>query len=153
MPPSAGPGPLTGSCFCGAVRFEIAAVFDCRYCHCTFCRRSTGAPFSVCAVVKPEDFRLAAGELVAERRPNSMGTDHACPSCRTGLYFEFQTSLGPFLSVPIGRLDDPDACPPTFHQWFSKRLRWLHVHDTLPKYGDMRIPHPDARPARPRRSP
>ena len=135
---------LAGGCPCGAVRFEIGAVFDCRYCHCTFCRRSTGAPFSVCAVVEPGEFRLVAGKVVAERRPGSMGTDHLCPSCRGG-YFEFETPIGTFLSVPVGFLDDPNACPPTHHQWFSQRLRWLHVHDTLPKYGDMRVPHPDSR--------
>ncbi len=137
-------GTLAGGCPCGAVRFAIAAVFDCRYCHCRYCRRSTGAPVTVGAVVKPEDFRLTAGSLVAARR-GSKGTEHRCGSCRSEIAFEFATSSGPFLSIAVGLLDDPDACPPRFHQWFSERLRWLHVHDTLPKYADDRIPHPDAR--------
>jgi hypothetical protein len=134
--------PLAGGCACGAVRFEIAAVFDCRYCHCSYCRRTTGGPFSVTAVVRRDDLRLTAGAVVAERR--TKGTDHLCAACRSG-YFEFQTSVGDMLSVPIGLLDDPEACPPRFHQWYAERLRWMHVHDTLPKYADDRIPHPDMR--------
>jgi hypothetical protein len=144
--PSGGPGTLAGGCVCGALRFEIAAVFDCRYCHCSYCRRSTGAPCTVGAVVKPADFRLTAGSLVPARR-GAKGTEHRCAACGSGVSFEFATSIGPFLSVAVGLLDDPDACPPRFHQWFSQRLRWLHVHDTLPKYGDDVIPHPDERRA------
>jgi hypothetical protein len=78
-------------------------------------------------------------------RRGSKGTEHRCGSCRSEIAFDFPTSSGPFLSIAVGLLDDPDACPPRFHQWFSERLRWLHVHDTLPKYADDRIPHPDAR--------
>jgi hypothetical protein len=143
-PAPGGAGTLAGACPCGAVRFEIGAVFDCRYCHCRDCRRSTGAPVTVGAVVKPGDFQLTAGALTTVHR-GAKGSERRCGSCRTEVAFEFETSLGPLLSVPVGLLDDPDACPPRFHQWFSQRLRWMHVHDALPKYADDRIPHPGAR--------
>jgi hypothetical protein len=142
--PPAGTGPLAGTCPCGALRFEIGAVFDCRYCHCAYCRRASGAPVTVGAVVRPGDFRLTAGALTATRR-GAKGVEQRCASCRSEVAFEFETSLGPFLSVAVGLLDDPEACPPRYHQWFSRRLRWMHVHDTLPKYADDRIPRPDAR--------
>jgi len=135
---------LAGRCPCGSIRFEIAAVFDCRYCHCSYCRRSTGSAFSVTAVVKPEDFRLTAGALTAAPR-GTKGTERRCGSCGSEVAFEFQTSIGSFVSIAVGLLDDPEACPPRFHQWFSQRLRWMHVHDTLPKYADDRIAHPDER--------
>ena len=137
------PRTLAGGCWCGAVRFEIARVFDVRYCHCADCRRSTGAPCTVTAVVRREDFRVLSGELVAERRPH--GTEHACARCHRAVYYEFEASVGTLESVPVGFLDDPDACTPRVHQFFARRLRWFHVHDTLPKYGDHRLPHPETR--------
>jgi hypothetical protein len=142
QPSPAGPGALAGACPCGAVRFEIGAVFDCRYCHCSRCRHSSGAPFTVGAVVKPVDFHLTTGSLVAAG--GEKGVEQRCAACRAEVAFAFETSLGPFLSVPVGLLDDPEACPPRYHQWFSQRLRWMHVHDALPKYADDRIPRPGA---------
>jgi hypothetical protein len=134
---------LAGACPCGGVRFEIGAVFDCRYCHCSRCRHSSGAPFTVGAVVKPGDFHVTTGSLVATGR-GEKSVEQRCAACRAEVAFAFETSLGPFLSVPVGLLDDPEACPPRYHQWFSQRLRWMHVHDALPKYADDRIPQPGA---------
>jgi hypothetical protein len=133
---------LAGRCPCGAVRFVIAAVFDARYCHCEDCRRATGAPVSAGAVARLDDFWLV-GEL--DEAPSSGGTRRRCRACRSEVCFEFRTSLGAFVSVPIGFLDDPDACPPRYHQFFARRLHWLHVHDTLPKYPDGQVPPPGRR--------
>jgi hypothetical protein len=134
-------GELAGACPCGAVRFTIAAVFDARYCHCEDCRRATGARRGD-GGRRSADFGSSPG-VRAERSPN--GIRHRCRACRSEVYFSFDTSLGELYSVPIGFLDHPDACPPRYHQFFSRRLRWLHVHDTLPKFGDNRVPHPDRR--------
>src|SRR5262245_17366855 len=135
--------PLGGGCPCGAVRFEIAVIFDARYCHCNECRRASGAPATATAVVRREDFRVTTGRLVDAPRAN--GTDHLCASCRTTVHYTFTASVGELVSVAIGFLDEPERCPPRFHQHFAQRLRWFHVHDQLPKYGDGRIPHPDRR--------
>jgi hypothetical protein len=134
---------LTGRCPCGAVRFVIGAVFDARYCHCEDCRRASGAPVSAAAVVRPTDFRIDAGETRADPAPN--GVRHRCGACDAEVYYAFATTSGDFVSVPIGFLDDPDACPPRVHQWFARRVRWLHVHDQLPKYATGRLPHPARR--------
>jgi hypothetical protein len=40
--------PHTGSCQCGAIRYEIRAAPQLVYtCHCTECQRPTGSAFSV----------------------------------------------------------------------------------------------------------
>lgn len=36
---------FAGGCSCGAVRFEIGEIFDAGCCHCSICRRMSGAPF------------------------------------------------------------------------------------------------------------
>src|SRR4030095_12436633 len=84
-------GTLAGACPCGAVRFEIGAVFDCRYCHCSRCRHSSGAPFTVGAVVKPGDFHLTTGSVGGTGR-GEKGVEQRCAACRAEVAFAFETS-------------------------------------------------------------
>ena len=44
MSSATAPRHLTGSCLCGAVRYEVADAFEyAANCHCSKCRRTTGA--------------------------------------------------------------------------------------------------------------
>lgn len=53
----------TGACNCGAVTFEITVgVSDVYICHCSICRRSTGANGVAVVVVNNDDFRWLQGE-------------------------------------------------------------------------------------------
>jgi hypothetical protein len=54
--------PLTGSCPCGAIRYEIARPPIGMYtCHCTDCQRITNSAFSIRMVV-PADAVSLSGE-------------------------------------------------------------------------------------------
>ena len=37
-------GTYQGGCFCGAIRYAFLDVFVAGYCHCSICRRMSGAP-------------------------------------------------------------------------------------------------------------
>jgi hypothetical protein len=37
-------GTCEGGCFCCAIRYAFLDVFDAGYCHCSICRRTSGAP-------------------------------------------------------------------------------------------------------------
>ena len=53
---------LTGTCFCGAVRYTVADEF--RYamnCHCSNCRRATGSAFKPFAGIERDKFAVAQG--------------------------------------------------------------------------------------------
>jgi hypothetical protein len=55
--------PVRGSCLCGGVRFEVDPPFRrASWCHCSRCRKHSGAPAGVQARVAREQFRLLAGE-------------------------------------------------------------------------------------------
>ena len=56
---------LTGGCFCGAIRYTAAAVFDAGYCHCTICRRISGGPAACWFSVRAEHFAVTKGEPAA----------------------------------------------------------------------------------------
>ena len=136
--------PLRGGCHCGAVRFEVRAVFDARYCHCSDCRRRTGAPVAAQLCAFAADFAVTSG--VTEARSQAKGVQHHCGSCLTPVWFAFSASVGDLVSIGIGLLDDPEACRPRFHQHDAERLSWLALADDLPRYPDASVPHPKDRP-------
>ena len=52
---------IRGGCACGGIRFEIEAVRSLTHCHCTICRKLTGASFATFAHVEKDKFRWLAG--------------------------------------------------------------------------------------------
>jgi hypothetical protein len=71
----------TGSCHCGAVRFEVDVDLEqpTYRCNCSICSRTRFWP----AIVKPDDIRMLAGEEeLTEYRFNSMNNSHHfCRRC------------------------------------------------------------------------
>jgi hypothetical protein len=56
---------IHGGCYCGGVRFSIAAGVRphfAGYCHCRDCRQSHSAPLYQYAYVKASEFRISEGE-------------------------------------------------------------------------------------------
>src|SRR5262249_38242564 len=54
---------LQGGCFCGRIRYEVAGrPFHETNCHCSICRRTTGAPFVAWFSVRPSEFRFVEGD-------------------------------------------------------------------------------------------
>jgi hypothetical protein len=133
---------LGGGCPCDAVRFEITEVFDAGYCHCNRCRKSTGAPVFAFVRVPRAAFNLLSGELLAEPRER-LGQGVICGSCRGCVYFDMVDQ--DWLSIGIGRLDEPARVRPTFHQCVSSKLPWLEIDDDLPRFNENTITHPRER--------
>jgi hypothetical protein len=60
---------LTGGCFCGAIRYEARGTpFHETSCHCSICRRTTGAPFVTWFSVRSPDFRIIQGNRRGSRQ-------------------------------------------------------------------------------------
>ena len=54
---------IKGSCNCGEVTFEVhAEVKDVYVCHCSICRKATGANGIAVIVVDNEDFHWSSGQ-------------------------------------------------------------------------------------------
>ena len=62
---------IKGSCACGGIRFEIEAVRSMTHCHCTICRKLTGASFATYAHVDKDKFRWLGGERTIRRTSSS----------------------------------------------------------------------------------
>ena len=126
---------LTGGCFCGRVRYEAeGAPFNESSCHCSICRRTTGAPFVTWFSVPRAQFRLT-GEPT-RFRSSGKATRSFCAQCGTQISFELDGAEE--IDVTTCSLDDPNDVPPIDHIHTSSRLEWVKLADGLPQFRESR---------------
>ena len=125
---------MAGGCLCGAVRYTVNGPIqgEIAHCHCSMCRRASGAPVLTWFTVKKEDFEVVKGE------PRSYkSSDHArrsfCGDCGTPLTFISEHDPA-FVDLTLGSLDRPEDYPATQHVWTMSRLSWLHLDEDLPDH-------------------
>jgi hypothetical protein len=128
---------LTGGCACGAIRYETDGVpFDETVCHCSMCRRTTGAPCVAWFSVPRAQFRLTQG-APARFRSSARATRTFCANCGTALGFEYDARPDA-IDVSTCSLDDPQQVPPKDHTYTSSRVGWLRLGDDLPAFARAR---------------
>lgn len=128
---------LFGGCLCGAVRYRISgavAPTGVAYCHCTLCRRSSGAPVMPWATFPAAAIWLTNGQP-ASYASSRNALRQFCPACGTQLFFTY-TVGEPEFDVAICTLDDPSLMVPRYHIWAAERLPWFEVADKLPRHAD-----------------
>lgn len=124
---------LAGGCYCGAVRYEASGpVFNATLCHCSDCRRASGAPAVGWFSVEAGGLRTTHG-APREFRSSPRVLRTFCGQCGTMLTWRHEEAPGE-VDVTICSLDDPNAVPPQDHTFVASAVRWLHLGDTLPRY-------------------
>lgn len=122
-----------GGCACGATRFRVSGPgTSLCICHCTSCRRASGAPCVAWGTFDPARFELTRGHLAqyASSRPVVRGF---CPRCGSALTYRHRERPQE-IDVALASLDDPAALVPEYHIWVSERLPWVVPGDGLPQY-------------------
>jgi hypothetical protein len=128
---------MHGGCFCGFVRYEAdGQPFDLTNCHCSICRRCSGAPFLPWFSVTMANFRFTAGQP-ATIRSSDHGTRGFCPTCGTQLTFT-STQFPDQIDVTICSLDDPESVRPRDDTRTSSALRWICLDESLPHFPEAR---------------
>lgn len=128
---------LTGGCHCGAVRYECAApVSKPAICHCTSCRRTTGAQSVAWMSVKRADFKLLSG--TPREYTSSEGVVRSfCDRCGCSLGY-MHSNYPDQLDLTLATLDEPSAMAPTDHIWMSDAASWDRPGDGLPQHAGWR---------------
>jgi hypothetical protein len=132
--------PLTGSCACGTVRFEVTAPFKTAgYCHCKRCQRRSGALWTLNALVDTSAFRVLSGEqAIRSWDPGDGGLPKAfCGECGGHLY----SDGGDVRGVRLGAVDGDPGIRPSWHQWVESAPDW----EPIPDDGIARFPQQRAR--------
>jgi hypothetical protein len=118
------------------VRFEVVPpTLWCAHCHCEDCRRAHGAAFVTWAGVAVERFRLLAGEEQLRRyQATPAATRTFCGECGTPLFFQGDRWPGE-IHVAVPAFTAPLDRPPAAHAYFDRRVPWLELGDSLPRFG------------------
>jgi len=125
----------TGSCLCGAVRFEIDGPLEgIQLCHCSMCRRASGTAFASNLPVRAENFRVVGGEdrlKAYESRPGKQRV--FCGDCGSPI---ISRSAGDpsWVRVRIGTVDEPVGAALAFHFHVASKASWAPITDALPQY-------------------
>jgi hypothetical protein len=134
--------PISGSCLCGAVRFQITAPFlRANFCHCSRCRKHSGAGGLAQGRVPREAFKLlAGGELIEIHRPPGGMAKAFCRRCGSSL-FGGTWPDGPEVSVRLGSLDADPGIRPQYHSFVTSKAAWETLPDDgLPRFEGPPIP-------------
>jgi len=126
-----------GGCFCGAVRFategEPVVV---THCHCTHCRRTSGAAFVTWSEFPVDKVTFLQGERASfSSRPGVTRT--FCPSCGSPLTYQSE-KVRETVDLTTCSFDDPASFTPQDHLFCDRLLPWVRLDDGLPRYPTFR---------------
>ncbi len=125
--------PYDGGCLCGALRYRISLEpRNSGYCHCSICRRSTGAPVLAWATIPIEGFTMTKGEAAAYAS-SDQGLRLFCRTCGTQLLYR-DAKDPKEIEVNLGSLDEPGAITPRCHIYDASRIPWFDTADDLPRH-------------------
>ena len=103
---------LRGKCLCGTVQFEVEDRFGYALnCHCSNCRRTTGAAFKPFAGIEREKFKITCGAGWLLIYGEQSGHDAHCGQCGLLLYSLVQEAK--IAHVALGTLVDSPSIRPT----------------------------------------
>lgn len=129
---------IKGSCLCGGVTFEFdrfAGPFE--LCHCTRCRKVSGAAFMAGVAAPRSAFRLLTGrELIKTYDAPILKEPPAYRSCfcvRCGSPVPDPSAQGSFIEIAAGTLDDDPGVNPDKHIFVEKKAAWHEIADALPQ--------------------
>jgi hypothetical protein len=133
--------PISGTCLCGQVAYEVEQPFIFfQYCHCSRCRKATGSAHAANAFVKIKQFRWTRGEDLV-RRFELPDARYFCTSfCSVcGSYLPWLSRTGRYVLLPAGTLDEDPGVTPTRNIHWASRAPWyvdvpdLPLHDAEPR--------------------
>jgi len=124
---------LHGGCFCGFIRYAAdGEPSNETNCHCSICRRVSGAPFVAWATVPAVTFRFLSG-APSSFQSSDHGTRTFCPHCGTPLTFRSSRSPDE-IDITICSLEGPELLPPKDHTYVRSKLPWVMLGDALPTF-------------------
>jgi hypothetical protein len=124
----------TGSCLCGAVRYELrgdpALMY---YCHCGTCRKANGSSFATNLIVPADDFTITAGrERLTAFESSPAKHRYFCSACGSPIYSHAEATKH-IVSVRCGTLDGDPGVRPAVHTYVATRAPWFEITDAIPQ--------------------
>lgn len=128
---------LNGSCLCGGVRYEAEGpLLHVARCHCTQCRKASGAEFATNGSVPVDKFRVIAGEALLSEFEWSPGQARVfCSRCGSPLFKrKAGAGVGDMVRLRLGCLDSTYDVRSLCHVFVAEKPAWSEITDGLPQF-------------------
>jgi hypothetical protein len=133
---TAPPRSLTGKCLCGAVHYAVTDEFAYALnCHCSNCRRATGAAFKSFAGIARGKLKITEGGDHLLIFGGESAHDVRCKKCGSLLYSVVRD--GAFVHVTMGTLVDEPTIRPMAHIFVGSKAPWFTITDQLPQHEEL----------------
>ena len=121
----------TGSCLCGAVRYEVSGpLTDVHICHCGQCRRQSGHCVAATEAQR-SDFLLTEERGLKWYRSSDYARRGFCAECGSALFWD---NGGDEVGINAGSLDAPTGLKTTKHIFVEDKGDYYEIADDLPKF-------------------
>jgi len=123
-----------GSCFCGAVQFEVTGEpAAAGYCHCDSCRKWSASPINAFSLWQPEAVKVTRGEdNIGTYNKTERSYRKWCKTCGGHVF----TQHPGFGLIDVYAAVIPDLpFDPHLHVFYQETV--LRIHDGLPKMADI----------------
>jgi hypothetical protein len=128
--------PLTGSCLCGAVEYEVSGpVLRFLHCHCERCRKATGTGHATNLILKSDGVNWKGNEAKLLRYKLPEAERFATTFCRTCGSPLPREGTG-MVVIPAGSLDSLPEDKPQGRIFWDSRVVWSCETDDLPTYAE-----------------
>ena len=128
---------ITATCLCGEARLICGRPLGTgSYCHCTDCRKSTGAAFSVAVPFEASGFQVLSGRIGSFTKVSDAGrklTRNFCLGCGAPL-FGTSKHVPQIVFVKAGVIDDQSYVLPTHESWCQSKVEWSMIGLDLPAH-------------------
>jgi hypothetical protein len=115
---------LTGSCFCGLVRYQAPEpLYRPTLCHCRSCRRACGAHAVGWFTVLEDRIVYLQGKPVERQSSDGVWRGY-CGQCHSPMTYR-NAERAAEVDVTIASLDDPDLLEPADHIHMGQAVGWL----------------------------
>jgi hypothetical protein len=124
---------VSGSCLCGAVRYEIdGRISPIALCHCSKCRKANGSAFHSGALCRKTRFRWTSGEDAITAYQTESGYEtRFCRRCGSPVPMFVADSQ--YAVLPAGALDQDPGSRPLRHIFVGSKAPWFEITDALPQ--------------------
>lgn len=133
---------IAGGCLCGALQYQVAGPLGpVASCHCAFCRRVHGAPFTTIVLVASAAVSWLPSSGEPARYETPLGNiRHFCGRCASPLWN--RTPSTGLAAVVVSSLVEAAQPSPWMHVNVESKAPWFTIRDELPQFAGW--PSPDA---------
>jgi hypothetical protein len=125
---------LEGGCHCGAIRYQVEGeAITHALCHCTDCRKHSGAPMVGWTMYPSSAVKVTKG-ILKVYKSSIDGRRYFCSDCGTGIFYFNEKILPGITDIQSATYDNPDIVPARAHIQVAERISWMKEIHHLPEF-------------------